>query len=509
MKRISRIHYLSFFFIALSSCALSIFTLYSQSIRLDESQSIWMATKSLAGMLKLVSEDVHVPLYYTLLHFWLQFLGTDVFVARLFSIIFFLLTLPVLYTMVKESSNEKVALTTVLLFSFSPFVIWYSNEARMYTLFTFVTSLNHLYFMRLEKSNGKVGKLGYFISAVLGIYTHYFFNLLLATQALFVFTKLFTTRAELPQDERVFFHTTQAVKRFVLTYFGILITAGLTLLPWLMYVVMSGKISNSSPLIPPPTSYNVFQVFVNFLFGFQSNGIQAAIVSLWPVAVLMLFFVFTHRRKIDIYKPEYVALVTFLPIALVFFLSYIRPLFLSRYLIFVTPTLFFIVAWMMLSYTKKISTVLIGGFTALMIGLLLYQNVSLKTPVKEDYQEVDAYLNEHVTPRDIVAISAPFTIYPIEYYYKGKAKLTTVPEWERYQEGVIPPYSDALLIEQIKKYEKQYTHIYFVLSYDQGYEAKIIKYMDDHYNKEFQKTFSPGLQIRQYTLRYDILPPKE
>ena len=491
-----------FFLIAGTACAVSLITLYSQSIRLDESQSIWDATKSVPTLLQFIAQDVHVPLYHMLLHFWLQIFGTDIFFARMLSLIFFLLTLPVLFSFAKESSNEKVAIVTILLFSLSPFVIWYSNEARMYTLFTFVTSLNHFFFIRMEKTGGTKYRFAYIISTILGLYTHYFFNFLLITQGLFILY----TRVLLPQKDKLLRKENLAFfRRFLASLFG----AYIFFLPWVTFVISSGSASNTKPLIPPPTSYNIFQVFVNFLFGFQTNGIQAALVSLWPVAILMLFFIFTKRRKVPIYKVEYFLLVTLLPIIMVFFASYFRPIFLSRYLIFVTPSLFFVLAWMMMSYSKKVSALLITSFTGIMFGLLLYQNISLKTPVKEDYEDVTTYLREYTTPQDIITVSAPFTIYPIEYSYQGITKIDTIPQWNRFTEGSIPPFTEENLKKQFDRYKRTYSKVYVVLSYDQGYEEKIIDYLDKNYQRVDLKQFSPGLQVRTYVLRYDTYPQIE
>lgn len=64
-------------------------TLSSQSIRLDEAQSIWVSTKSVPTIITLTSQDVHVPLYGVLLHFWLQFFGNTILAARSLSLLFF------------------------------------------------------------------------------------------------------------------------------------------------------------------------------------------------------------------------------------------------------------------------------------------------------------------------------------------------------------------------------------------------------------------------------------
>src|SRR5690606_18717546 len=136
--------------------------------------------------------------------------------------------------------------------------------------------------------------------------------------------------------------------------------------------------------------------------------IQAILISLWPLAVVSLFFIFTKRKKTSIVTPGYFILSTFLPILLVFVLSYVRPIFLPRYLILVTPTLFFLIAWMILNNSRKIASILAVWLIVSMMGLMFYQSISEKTPVKENYAGVSEYLASNTEAQDIISVTAPF-----------------------------------------------------------------------------------------------------
>ncbi|HEX8924028.1 MAG TPA: glycosyltransferase family 39 protein [Patescibacteria group bacterium] len=473
--------------IILLSAGISIFSLYRLSIRLDEAQSIWMSTKSIAALLKITAEDVNLPLYGAILHFWMQFWGTRIEMVRTLSLIFFIATLPVLYSMAEESSNKTMALLTVALFSFSPFIIWYTSEARTYTLFALISSLNHLFFLRYLRSKGDSGKLGYFLSTVAGLYTHYFFLFFLASQA------LYATISIIRKKER----------RYLWGYYGIMLAAFACFSPWIYYVVKEGTASNTQPLIPPPTSFNIIQAIVNFIFGFQSLPLQSALISLWPISLILLFFALTQKDKLGTKNLGYFFIMTFLPIAMVFTASYVRPIFLSRYLILATPSLFLLIAWMLLNHPRKISFYLSSLSLVIMFGLLLFQNISASTPVKEDYRGATKYLESHAGPQDVVAISAPFTIYPIEYQYHGTAKLETIPLWDRYVYGPIPVYSREKLVSQINAYRQQYQDVFVVLSYDQGYESDIKDYLDHNLERLSLEKFSETIEVREYKLRYN------
>jgi uncharacterized membrane protein len=484
------------------SLSLNAYILFHQSLRLDEAQSLWAATKSVPGIINYIAQDVHVPLYEVLLHFWIQIFGNSVITARTLSFMFFILTIPVLYLLALQSSDKKIALLSIVLFSLSPFIMWYSSEARMYSLLTFIACINHIYFLRLLRSNGKKGIVGYFFSTLFGLYTHYFFMFLIATQSIFLMLQFFLEYHQEFLFQNGFVHFLKSKVEILYAYGIALACAFLLFVPWVVYFQSQGLAANTQPLIPPPTTFNLFQTMANFLFGFQTQYIQSILVSLWPLVLVPIFFLFTKRRQIQLKNLLYYVCVSFVPIILVYSVSIIKPIYLSRYLIFVTPTLFIVLSWGIINFSKQAAGVLITTFSLTMFGFLLFQNISNTTPVKENYRQVTTYLTQHASSQDIIAVSAPFTIYPIEYYYTGPASIETIPEWNVYSSGAIPPFSSKNLSQQIKNYTHDYNNVYIVLSYDQGYQKDIVQYLDTHYQRKKLITFSPGLELREYKLRY-------
>jgi uncharacterized membrane protein len=358
----------------------------------------------------------------TLLHFWIQVLGTDIITVRIMSLIFFIATLFALYKLSYEASGENVAILTVTLFSLSPFIMWYSSEARMYTLFTFMTCLNHLYFLRMLRSDGEHYKLAYLLSVITGLYTHYFFIFFLLSQVIYATATYFKTYVDRGSIWQWIMKS-----RFLTRLYALLFFAFLSFLPWILYVVSYGSASNTQPLLTRPTSYNIIELFVNFFFGFQSEWIQSLMVALWPLSIFLLFFAFTQKRHYPLRDTNYYLAMSFLPIVIVFTASFIKPIFLSRYLILTTPTLFLLLAWTVVNYTRRLVSGLTLGLVVLMFGFLLYQFSSTAIPVKEDYRSIAQYLAKEAKPDDIIAVTAPFTVYPIEYSYSGIARIDTIP----------------------------------------------------------------------------------
>lgn len=488
-----------FWLFLLLSCAvviasISLFTNLNSSLRLDEAQSLWATTKTVPGLLEYIAQDVHVPLYFLTLHFWIKVFGTSNIALRSLSVVFFLLTLPVVYKLAALNTDKKTALLSTAFFCLSPFITWYSSEARMYTLLLLSTMLSHLFFLKLLKSKGKTDKFWFVCATILGLYSHYFFNLVVFVQVIYVLY--------------VYSHKKKLVifpdRNFMIKLAGLFTTAYLFFLPWIAYVVSLGSSNNTKPLLITPTSYNILQLFIHFLTGFQTQTIQAGLISLWPLTIVLLFFTFSKKKSSSIKYAGYYLLATFLPIILAFVISYtFQPILLSRYLIFVTPTLFILLAVLIRQFNTTILSLVLSAVFLTNIIFHYQQGTSQEIAERENYRVVVDFLNENVSTNDIVVVSAPFTIYPIEYYYAGQAKIETVPQWNRFIISNAPVFNEADFDTQINAYREQYDKLFIVLSYDQGYENTIRTYLDSRYALENQKTFSPGLELRQYKLRYN------
>lgn len=473
----------------IASVVLNVVFLFSQSIRLDEAQSIWVSTKSIPSIMKINGQDVQVPLYTLILHIWMQLFGTDIITARLLSFLFFLITIPNLYKLIKLVSNPHTATLGVILYLLSPFLVWYSQEARTYSLLTLITTINHLKFLEFIRSEGKSAKFKYFLSSLVGIYTHYFFIFILFSQAVYILIKLLNHKI----DRKLF------VKYILNTAL-----VGLFFLPWAIYVYSLGLAANTQPLIPPPTSFNLIQVYLNFLVGFQTQFVQSLAISLWPLLIMILLFVFSRKLKITLESVDYFVITSFLPVILVYIISFYKPIFLPRYLIIVVPSLFTLIAWILVNFGRRVLSGVTGTLLLLMLVSLNYQNNSNLTPVKEDFKQTVEYLESNATSRDLVAVSAPFTVYPIEYYYRGLARIDTIPHWDRYQaDASIPRFSPSSLEQQILSYTTVYNRLFTVLSYDQGYQTEIVDYLDNHYQLLDSKNYPSNILVRVYKLRYD------
>lgn len=459
------------------------------SLRLDEAQSLFQTQRDIPGMLHLVAQDVHVPGYHTLLHYWQLLFGQDIYIARILSLVFFVGTIIMTYVLANYALGRRsIGLFAALLVTISPFMAWYGSEARMYTMLAFMTVLHTYFFIRILKQEGRGRWIFWTLTAILGLYTHYFFLFVLLSE----FVAVIMLRKKL--------HGEHAIRNIII--FGAI--AGASLIPWLLYVYSLGFASNTQPALAEPSAGDLFDTYAQFVFGFQVSGLNTLIVSLWPIGVLLAFFALQRSKKqIPIAITPFVLIAT-LPVLSAFLISVtIKPFFLSRYLIVALPPLFIFIAWLLTRYRKWIART-VGIILVAVIGVLFtVQAISPNTPVKENYQQAVEYIDANASSSDVVVLSAPFTIYPVEYYYKGSAKLTTQPIWDRFKSGSVPAFDPAKLASETKENVDSYQHAFLMLSYDQGYNLQLKNYYDAHYERVATHVFSPNLSVYEYKIRYD------
>jgi hypothetical protein len=140
---------------------------------LDEALSVSISRLPVPDLLEALRQDGSPPLYYLLLHMWMDFFGTGNDTVRAFSTLCSLLALPLAYLVGRRLGGERAGAAALLLFAASPFAIRYATEARMYALVMLLALLGILAVLyALERPT--VGRL-WLVAAAAGLLalTHY------------------------------------------------------------------------------------------------------------------------------------------------------------------------------------------------------------------------------------------------------------------------------------------------------------------------------------------------
>lgn len=164
-----------------------------QPLWADEGYSVYFATEAVPRLLWLTAHDIHPPLYYLLLHGWLNIWSTpDPLCLRLFSV---LLALPVLLLGVALAqaffTRRRPQLLFLALLLLNPLYLYYSQEVRMYGLALTLSMASTLCCWQwvVQAKPDKMAQwwlVAYVVTATLALYTLYYLAFLLLAHALWV-----------------------------------------------------------------------------------------------------------------------------------------------------------------------------------------------------------------------------------------------------------------------------------------------------------------------------------
>lgn len=106
----------------------------SSPLWLDEALTVNIASAPLGRIGDLLRHDGHPPLYYYVLHGWIELFGTGAFAVRALSGTAGLAAMAMTFVAARRLGGARMARLTVAVLAMSPFAIRYSSEARMYEL---------------------------------------------------------------------------------------------------------------------------------------------------------------------------------------------------------------------------------------------------------------------------------------------------------------------------------------------------------------------------------------
>jgi 4-amino-4-deoxy-L-arabinose transferase-like glycosyltransferase len=374
--------------------ALRVYGLGSESLWWDEVYSIsTMAQREPLEIIRLSSTDVNPPLFYLVLHYWMQLAGESAFSVRLPSAIAGALTVPVMYRIGTLLFNRATGLLAALVLSLSAYHVRYAQEARAYGLMVLLTLLSFYFFVKLIKADAsRYTSVGYVVCTALLMYTHFYGIFFVAAQIVY----LLASREDL--------------RRWILP------AAALAILyvPWvlLLAVVVNsphGTWSGGTPWIPEPTLVDV------------ARTIEAYSGSLPLAIVFTLLAGYGLFRTIRGDRPTAYLLLAWLLVPLVgpFLVSHLyRPMLVDRYTIAASPALFLLVtqgvaglrglAYRQRRYVQALLVVLVAALS--LVSITGYFGAVTKQP----WREVAGYVGEHGRAGDLVLLyggSLPFDHY--------------------------------------------------------------------------------------------------
>ncbi len=372
----------------------------AQSAWLDEGYTMAVARHTLAQITTQATQfDTHPPLYYLLLHLWLNLLGYGVTQGRLLSLLCGVIAVPLLYMVAEGLFDRATALCAALLLAVSPIAMWYSDEVRMYAMSGLFVLGAFACLVRAIRCDRLPFWLAYAGCAAVAVYTDYSAAYALVGAALASLAVVFPYR------------------RARLRWGGAHMTAGVLALPLLPTVAHQAR-DNLGQIawIPAPTPQIVEATLLDLLS--QNTGPRLALevlgLGLATLSVLALY----QDRKQPRLRQSYLfaACIGLAPVALPLLASLSHPVFLTRT---VAPALY----GLLILVARGIARPARRHWPVLMALPLLLVNArsfqaAAATTINDDWRGAAAYLRGQAFAGDVLIFDPEYAQLPFDLYWQ-------------------------------------------------------------------------------------------
>ena len=405
--------------ILLLGSILRIYDLSGESLWLDEVVSIEYAKLSIADQIRSIFEqaDNNPPLYYTILHFWIDWFGDSEFSSRLPSAIFGSFSVLFIYMVGCALFDKKVGIISALILAVSEFNIQYSQEARAYSLMALLSLISYYYFLRIMVSRKTIYSVAYVVFSLLLMYSHFYGILIVVAQNIYCFTQFLSHK--------------KAGELNFKRWFYLQLLLGLLFIPGLVLWAINFSHVQTGFWLAKPS----IKGFVAYFYHFSSDSFFLFVVfGLFSVLSLVNIknikskgrireiFDFTEDSTVypgmsNVDKIYFLLLWVLTPIVLPFIISQIStPILSSRYLIGAAPAFYILVS-------KGITNTKINKLMLLIIGIIVivsfmdlrkYYNGIEKHQWRETIEHIELSANEG----DYVFVVPSYDKRSASYYLK-------------------------------------------------------------------------------------------
>ncbi len=399
--------------------------LTSESLWLDEVSSIHNSQLPVGQVVQAAAADTHPPLYYLTLHFTIRILSanqplqghTGEFIARWPSVLAGVLsvaTLMALALRVAAARREighwraEIGLLAGLFFALSAYARWYAQETRMYALLT-LWGLLATYWLLRAASQGRAwrGRLVYVLLCVAGLYTHYYFVMVLLVHNLLALVEL----------GRRWRKSRPNISAAILAWIGIQGAIGLAFAPWLPTLLT--QVSRGEGLwialaVGRPDLPTLAYALIQFV------GMPVSGPALVRYASYALALGLCGWGAWQIARPAWRSTVTVAliyaaaPAAAALLISQARPIFASRYLLVALPGWCLLLALGVTALARARWRHIVTG--ALVILMSVTVATQALTPENPPWRDVAAWVRAQAQPGDFAVFIPSFHWRPFTYY---------------------------------------------------------------------------------------------
>ncbi|MGH2543492.1 MAG: glycosyltransferase family 39 protein, partial [Ardenticatenaceae bacterium] len=441
------------------AAALQFWALDAQSLWYDEGFSVWLAQRPLSEIVARTAADIHPPFYYLLLHGWIALTGSSEWALRFLSALFAVLTVPLVWQLARRLiEQEAAAIAVALLVVLSPLLLWYGREARMYSLSLALLAATALVLLRLlggraSRPDGSWQDVAAFaVLATVAVYTHFYIWFVLTAWAIVAGWVWLQERlggaGRAGGSGLVPPHVTPTRLAPTIIAFAMPL---LSYMPWLGITLRRLRSDRSywegtlslrevveQALASWMTGHTVYEglaVPLGWLGGALALG--GAVLLAWrvlrPQVAGWSLEKLPSFRKLPAWHWLLIVLWLLLPFIGLLALSWNRPKYHPRYLIFAAPAFLFLlgalIGWL---WRRRWSGRLVGTLLLLgVLGIFLLADWNLfanPAYARSDWRALAHYLQAHRGPGEPILLISGHAYPVFHYYYPSREEVLYLPD---------------------------------------------------------------------------------
>jgi mannosyltransferase len=425
------------FLTLLLATGLRFYRLAGQSLWSDEGNSVALARASLAEITARTALDIHPPLYYWLLHGWMQVFGDSEVAVRSLSAVAGVLLVALIYRLGARLFGAWPGLLAAFIAALSPFQVYYAQEARMYALLTLlgavavwatvelVTQLasdeNRAVRTQLSGHRGSltpysvpvlIYSLAYVVAAALGLYSHYAFPVILLATNAAVLIHLWRKRSDI------------RVGRLIVGWFALQLVPLILYLPWLP--IAWRQITTW----PAPSVTRVDNALITVWRTLALGPIAGESSNAWLLGFGLLGLLGSLRLARNAIVPIAVLFLLYLGLPIGLTLVLFKPAYL-KFLLIASPALCLLLAAGLTGDDTRIGVAWGGGLVAGLVAVAAWGPLSAyygdPAVARTDYRGMARYLEAVAGPHDAIILNAAGQQEVFGYYYRGDAPVYPLP----------------------------------------------------------------------------------
>ncbi|MDQ5943368.1 MAG: Membrane protein [Patescibacteria group bacterium] len=382
------------------------------SIWHDEGFSIMLSLRTPIEIWAGSARDVHPPMYYELLHYWMQLFGSSVSAIRSLSVVAGVLIIPLSFLIVKKMFGARAGVLTAFFVALSPFLIRYSIEARMYGVlgvFTLLALYAVVILVHHPKNNWAY--LLYALAVAAGLYTHYF--MALAVVSFWVYLMIIQKPHNWRFNKTIFL----SMRWWLANVFALLL-----FLPWIPSMIAQFRRAQGLSWLTKTNIWTFHDTIWQF-FAFDSGrSLYSFIYILFPLAIIAAVIVVIYNDKTKVHYSRLLVVYSFLPLAIAILVSGFKPIFHERYFAFVVAGMCMLIAVAIVNISRNKKVIL----SILALGILSIQILGIRNVYSQSshkMQVVMDQLNRGYQASDMVLAAELYVYFDGSYYNKSDQKM--------------------------------------------------------------------------------------